>query len=256
MNRSYWEALGEDYAAEIFSVIGHDQKHAIAAHVEHWADSAKTAADLGCGPGQTLDLLGRNFGTVHACDWSPALLDQARKIAADLPSVAIHEFDLAADAPPPFDPVSFALCLNVIIMPDAEVRERVWRTVTNLISADGRLLLVLPSHESALYTGFRRMDWNLRAGLGGTEAEEKSHEPTASPAAKEQGVRPIDGTLTKHYLREEIEVQLRDHGFNHLKIEKLPYSWKTEFDDPPDWMELVGAGLPLEGVTLEGVRSF
>ncbi|GAB5558818.1 MAG: hypothetical protein SynsKO_04650 [Synoicihabitans sp.] len=236
MDRIYWEQISQHYAQEIFSVIAHDRRETIARKIKALGGNNKTAADIGCGPGLATSLLVDHFDTVHACDWSPALLDQARTRISDAPTVVFHDFNLAGSDASPFAPVDFGLCLNVIISPDAEERQRLWRNITGLIAAQGTLLLVLPSHESALFVGFRRMDWNLRAGLSGTEAEDQSLESSAASAAREQGVRPIEGTPTKHFLKEEIEVQLRDHGFEQIHFTKLPYEWTTEFDNPPAWM--------------------
>lgn len=236
MDRHYWERLAQHYAREIFSVIAHDTRQTITRRITQVATPAQTAADLGCGPGLATGLLGARFGTVHACDWSPLLLAQAE---AELPAgqnVTFHEYDLAGGEPPPFAPVDFGLCINVIISSDAEARQKIWRSITSLITAQGTLLLVLPSHESALFVGFRRMDWNLRTGLSGTESENQSLETSAGSAAREQGVRLIDGTPTKHYLKEEIEVQLGDHGFTQVEFTKLPYAWTTEFENPPPWL--------------------
>lgn len=236
MDETYWNALQDSYATAIFSVLDHDASGQIAARIAAQADPTQVAADFGCGPGQILPLLRPHFGTVHACDWSSGLLQAAkREINAD-ETVQFHRLDLSGDTAAPFAPVDFGLCCNVLIMPDAETRERIWNRLTALIAPRGTLLLVVPSHESALFTGFRRMDWNLRAGLDGAAAEDRSLETSAGSAAREQGVRPIDGVPTKHFLREELTVHLRDRGFTRLTFEKLPYAWSTEFEHPPEWM--------------------
>lgn len=236
MDRAYWEKTAENYTADIFSVLGNDTHARITQLIRDLAAPDHVAADFGCGPGQLIGLLGEHFSEVHACDWSPALLRAAAEASAAHSNVSFHEFDLAGEAAPPFDPVGLGICINVLIGPDVEARQRIWHTVTDLIAATGKLLLVVPSHESALFASYRRMDWNLRAGLSGKDAETKSFESKENAAAREQGVRPIDGVPTKHFLKEELEVQLHDLGFNGLEFEKLSYAWTTEFDDPPEWM--------------------
>jgi len=52
----------------------------------------------------------------------------------------------------------------------------------------------------------------------------------------EQGIRPLQGVRTKHHLKEELLVLLRDHRFDVLSVEKLIQPWTLEFSDPPAWL--------------------
>ncbi|WP_221031582.1 class I SAM-dependent methyltransferase [Actomonas aquatica] len=236
MNRAYWEELSDDYEKQIFSVLGHDRKRQLAALIERHADGLKTAADLGCGPGQITPLLARSCGRVHACDISDGLLDQARAACVDFDNVVYHRHDLARGDPLPFPPSDLVLCVNVILTADLEKRERLWEQVTGAVATGGTLLLVLPSHESALYTNFRRLDWHVRSGLEADDAIRHSFDREGNVPQLEHGVRGIEGVKTKHFLREEIIVQLADRSLTVDTVEKLPYSWNVEFPDPPDWL--------------------
>jgi hypothetical protein len=51
-----------------------------------------------------------------------------------------------------------------------------------------------------------------------------------------QGIIPINGVLTKHFFREELEVMLSGYGFKMLITEKIEYPWTSELDAPPRWM--------------------
>jgi SAM-dependent methyltransferase len=236
MTRQYWDALAENYDDQIFSVIGHDCDGLIAERIQRYARLTGTAADLGCGPGQVTPLLARKFGRVHACDHSRRLLDQARDACAGLGNVHFHRHDLAGAKDLPFAPVDFVLCINVLLTPDLEVRERLWQAVSSMVATDGTLLLVLPSLESALYTNFRRLDWHVRAGLGGEAAIRQGLLQEGCVPMLEHGVRAIEGVETKHYLREEIIVQLADRGLRVEECIQLNYTWSTEFADPPPWL--------------------
>ncbi|RKX30159.1 MAG: class I SAM-dependent methyltransferase, partial [Verrucomicrobia bacterium] len=59
---------------------------------------------------------------------------------------------------------------------------------------------------------------------------------TGSVRQVHRGHIPIDGLITKHYLKEELEFLLPDHGLEVREIEKIPYPWTTEFAQPPAWM--------------------
>ncbi len=236
MNRAYWEDLANDYQEQIFSVLGHDHGSQIPRLIERFASPAKTAADLGCGPGQITPLLARAFGHVHATDLSLSLLQQARHACGQRDNVSFHRCDLTHTESSPHPPVDFVLCVNVILTADLELRERLWERVTQLVGPGGTLLLVVPSHESALYTNFRRLDWHVRAGLEADDAIRHSLPLNGNVPQLEQGVRGIEGVKTKHFLREEIMVQLQDRSLRVEAVEKLTYDWDIEFPDPPDWL--------------------
>ena len=240
MNRGYWEDLATTYDEQIFSVLGHDHAERLEELIAEHASPGENAADLGCGPGKITPLLAARFASVQACDISPQLLDYARTHCTHFENITFHCCDLATAAPP-FKPVDFVLCVNVLLTGDLEARERLWSHVTSAVDHGGTLLLVVPSHESALYTNFRRLDWNLRRGLGGDDAIAESFKRVGNIPQLEHGVCGIEGVKTKHYLREEIIVQLQDRGLRVGGIEKLTYPWETEFADPPDWL---GSPLP------------
>lgn len=241
MTRAYWDALADTYEEQIFSVFGNDHAGLIADQIGQHGDPAKTAADLGCGPGQITPLLARSFAEVHACDVSGRLLNRARRACAGLSNVGFYRHDLASAEEPEFAPVDFVLCINVLLAADLEVRERLWHRVTSLVAADGVLLLVVPSLESALYANYRRVDWHLRSGFTAGQALHHGLAQEGSVPQLEQGVRQIEGVATKHYLREEIIAQLADRSLVVENVAQLSYDWTTEFADPPEWL---GAPFP------------
>ncbi len=236
MNRAYWDELSEDYDEQIFSVLRSDDTGQIAECIAQHADPTHTAADLGCGPGQITPLLAAQFGHVHACDISQGLLESARQNCHPYENVDFHRYDLANTQPPSFAPVDFVVCVNVLLTADLEIRERLWERVTSLVGHQGTLLLVLPSHESALYTNFRRLDSHVRSGHSGADAVHHGLDREGNVPQLEQGVRGIDGVKTKHFLREEIMVQLADRSLQVEQISKITYDWATEFADPPEWL--------------------
>lgn len=240
MNRGYWDDLAATYDQQIFSVLRHDRAARIAGLIEAHADPAGAAADLGCGPGQITPLLAEHFRWVQACDISEPLLDQARARCRRFSNIEFTCQDLVAH-PPEGAPAGFVLCVNVLLTADFESRERLWNHVAGAVAHGGTLVLVVPSHESALYINFRRLDWNVRRGLTGAEAIAHSFPRVGNIAQLEHGVRGIEGVNTKHYLREEIIVQLEDRGLEIREIAKLTYDWTTEFAEPPDWL---GTPLP------------
>ena len=107
------------------------------------------------------------------------------------------------------------------------------------IRSEGHLVLVVPSLESALYTDYRLIDWNLRSGMSPGNAVRSGFRPNKGmniPRLR-QGIVKIDDIDTKHYLKEELIVLLENRGMRVIEIEKIEYSWETEFDQPPRWMK-------------------
>ena len=128
MNRAYWDAVAENYEREVLSVFDHDAAGMVRARIvaAGAAQPGGRAADLGCGVGKFTPLLADAFAHVVACDRSERGLAVARAGCAAHSNVSFSCFDLACDAPP-FAPVEFALCVNVLIMPDLDERLRAWR---------------------------------------------------------------------------------------------------------------------------------
>ncbi len=236
MNRAYWDDVAANYEDEIFSVHDNDTDGLIEQRITRLAESGHTAADLGCGIGKFTPLLARQFKHVHACDLSEKLLDRASRACRSHKNVEFRQTNLGAE-PHPFEPVDFVLCVNVLIMASLDIRLRALRAVTAQVKQGGHLLLVVPSAESMFYTRFRMIDWCLRDGQDCEGAVRENLPRTGSLRALYQGIRPIEGVPTKHYLREELQVLLADHQMEVLETKKLTYPWTTEFADPPDWMD-------------------
>ena len=201
MNRGYWNRLADRYEDEIFSVLANDRAALVADRVRRYGRPDRTATDVGCGIGHFLPLLAANF---------------ARVLAAD-----------------------FALCVNVAIAPDLAVRHRLLDVVARHLRPGGHLVLVVPALESILLTDFRLIQWNLRDGQAPGRAAGAGYRAFRSVRRPRlhEGVVPIAGVATKHYLRDEIAALLAARGLRPLEFEKIEYPWTSEFTDPPRWMQ-------------------
>ena len=113
------------------------------------------------------------------------------------------------------------------------------RTIARHIRESGHLLLVVPSVESALLADFRLLQWNIKGGMGYDKAvaESLGDIDIAQERSIREGAVEIDGVATKHYLREELEAIFAEDPLDIVSIEKIEYSWKTEFERPPKWMK-------------------
>jgi SAM-dependent methyltransferase len=239
MNRAYWDAVATDYEREVLSVFDHDTEGLVRARIDAAgaAFPGGRAADLGCGIGKFTLLLAQAFARVHACDRSVRGLQEARARCHLQNNVDFWQFDLACD-PVPFEPVEFALCVNVLIMPALDERMRAWRAVTNQVAHGGILTLVVPSLESVQYGYFSALEACLHDGISCAESLRRCAPLDDAVADLHQGVHRLDGLRTKHYLREELESMLPAHEFDLTELVKLEYGSVAA---PPSWDWLVSA---------------
>ncbi|MBE2213129.1 MAG: class I SAM-dependent methyltransferase [Opitutaceae bacterium] len=222
MNRAYWETVAADYDNSVLSVFDHDIAGAVQARIEAAADPSARAADLGCGVGKFTPALARCFGHVEACDLSARGVAETRERCRDLDNVTVRRIDLAR-TPLPFAPVDLVLCVNVLIMPALDARRRTWRAVANQVDHGGRLVLVVPSVESAHFDRFCDLERDLDDGCTCAEALGRAR-PGDSGRDLGQGVFRLRGLRTKHYLREELEWLLSAHEFDVDEITKLEFA--------------------------------
>ena len=234
MDEKYWDRMAADYDGEIFSVLASDRNEVIVSVIQQFGSKNAAACDFGCGTGKFLPVLAENFRTIYALDLSGELLEQARQNCRNLHNISFSKADLSKNKLK-LPRVDFGLCVNVLIMSSRKVRVAVFNSIIKYLRRGAHLVLVVPSLESALLSDYRLIQWNLKQGFSYDEAV--SDLDNDSSASLRQGLVEIDGVPTKHYLREELIAFLNDKPFDIVAIEKVEYSWDTEFDSPPKWMK-------------------
>ena len=238
MNRTYWNQMAVCYEDEIFSVLAHDRAELIASKISRYGNKNQTASDIGCGIGHFLPLLSKHFRKILAVDISSKCIARARTTHSGLANVSYRTLDLAT-AGLRLPKVDFALCVNSAISPALAQRSRLLDVTCRHLRAGAHLVLVVPALESTFLTDFRLIEWNLRDGMRPGRAVGSgfsAHRPTRKPRIHE-GVVRIDQVETKHFLREELLILLKNRGLRTLEIEKIEYPWNTEFTSPPRWMQ-------------------
>ncbi|MCH6257484.1 class I SAM-dependent methyltransferase [Puniceicoccaceae bacterium K14] len=224
MDIDYWDKICKNYCSEILSVYDDDLQGIVKQRIKEAgaAFSSARVADLGCGVGRFTPLLANSFGEVDACDFSIVGLGKAKRRCRGLGNVNFHQVDLSRDVLP-FEPVDFAFCANVLIMPTLDKRLRAWRSVCSQVARGGSLLLVVPSMESAQMEFYDSIESHLSDGYGCSEAVRLSIEEKATTADLRLGIYQLDGVKTKHYLREELKQMLEVREFEVKSIEKVKY---------------------------------
>ncbi|MBL7763563.1 MAG: class I SAM-dependent methyltransferase [Chitinophagaceae bacterium] len=234
MDRNYWEKIAQNYNAEIFDVFRNDKTGIIREAILEHSNNSKTVIDIGCAVGKWIPFLSVNFKKVIATDISAKNIELAKKNCKAFANVEYSRTDMS-DSKLKISPVDFAVCINAILTGSLSKRTVFFKSLSKCVKKSGTLILVIPSLESSMYTSIIRHRWKVDQQLL------KASSSTKAKAIKyenlQQGNVNIDNMPTKHYLREELILLLEQEGFNVTKIQKVEYSWKTEFVKPPRWLK-------------------
>ena len=237
MREERWDEVADTYEQEVLSVFDHDRDGLVREKIRDYGSGSQVASDLGCGLGKFLPELSLSFGAVHACDYSARLLDKASRANAALANVSFTKVDLAA-ASPRLPRVDFSLCLNVLLTTTLPDRLAMLGNISRQLKRGGHLVLVVPSLESALYANARLVQWNLRSGVSPAEAASAGFpdEDLDGTEVARGGIVYAGELKTKHFIREELIALAEEFRLETVSLEKLEYTWDTEFHEPPDWM--------------------
>jgi SAM-dependent methyltransferase len=236
MDARYWDKIANTYDQEVTDAYTWGRGRTVKNIIDQVASQSIDVTDYGCGVGKLLPYLSQCFGTVYGFDFSNDSLEIARTRCRNYPNVQIAQVDLT-NPTSELPKTDIAISLNVAIMPDAEKRNVILQVITSSIRPGGTLILVIPSVESILYTINRETEWHARKGLSQKDAvstTDLSYLTNLKSVA--QGLFSRGGSLTKHYLKEELVVLVKNLGLDLQSIEKVEYSWTTEYEKVPRWM--------------------
>ncbi len=203
----------------------------------------KSVIDLGCGTGPLLPLLVETFAEVHALDFAPGMIREARErlgVLAD--RVAFHNrtMDQLDDLKGRFDA---AVAINSLVMPDVRVIDRTLRAIRESLRPGGTFFGVVPSIDAIHYHSMLLLDRELDRGLEPEEAERAAafhgeHRYYEFGFGRFQ----FQGLRQKFWQPFEIEYRLKRAGFARVGLDRVLYPWDDhltfgeEFaDHPPSW---------------------
>ncbi len=232
MNKKYWDEVSLKHDEKIFDVFSNDKQEVIQNAIRQHSSKDKTVMDLGCAIGNWLPLLSSNFKRVYAVDIAKTYIEKAKKRNARFNNIEYIHQDLVKGSNKL--PVSdFVVCINTLLTPNKNDRDLTYNTIIKLVRKGGHLVLVVPALESALFSEYMLDQWDAR--------DKKAGKKVSSPKQKAgnpfNGTILLDGTPTKHHLKEELQFMLLQSGFDVLQTSKVEYTWKTEFHNPPAWMK-------------------
>jgi hypothetical protein len=114
--------------------------------------------------------------------------------------------------------------VNVAIAPKRRAWHGVLRSATALLKHGGRLLVVVPSVESAALIAKAEQS-ELAARANGVNKLDS--------IPNEEGIVSIEGVPTKHYSRTELGETLSKLGLPVDRIRKVEYTWRSQAVKPP-----------------------
>lgn len=228
----YWNFQAKSYDEGIFSSIDEDSTGIILRTLDMFAETVHEGpsgrcVDLGCGAGKYLPALAARFKSVIAYDLSPKLRDIAARDVEGrgLRNVEVHVRDLSSSwfrdgiQDDESECYGFAVMANVMIAPDKDaVRAIMLRNAFSTLCEGGRMLVIVPSLESAIYVGMRCEQAEFVGPYVGKSVS----------AELLQGIFKRFGIRTKHFLEAEFRFVAEQAGFTVDICEKVTYSWRAE----------------------------
>ncbi len=213
VNRKEWDALAKDFEREVCDITRETKTDRIDRVMRRlkFSPSSDVLVDLGCGLGTFIARYGDRFAHSIGVEHAPRIIARAKKALADrqvrwltssLPPAA-RRIGRVAD---------LTVCMNVITMPKARVRDAMWTSLARVTKRGGHALIVVPSIESD-----RMVE---RIAYGTTPAEAK--------AAAPDGLVDRGGARQKHFAKDELRAVLAERGFRVTSIQRVTYPWAKE----------------------------
>lgn len=231
----HWDNLAKSFEVEVGNPLFDDRNGTISSHILACSDKHESVIDFGCGIGAALPLLSANFSDVTALDISAECIKRAQSIAGE--NVLFLQKDLTKPIYR-LRPAHLGYCCNVAILPDMKMNKTIFTNVLRAVQPNGHALFIVPSLESAILSAMRLADWYEKEKIVYAEIDRKEfHDFHAPNTIPHMGILSRSGVLTKHYLREEIELFFQYKSADIASISKVEYDWTTEFTDPPAWMK-------------------
>ncbi|MGZ5931256.1 MAG: class I SAM-dependent methyltransferase [Rhizomicrobium sp.] len=214
VSRKEWDKLADDFERDVCDITRETRGKEIAQLVLGLRPSPKKSilVDLGCGIGTFVERYGKLFHATFAVEHAPRIIARAKKRLAKRTDITW----LTSNIPPAAKRIGacgdLTVCMNVITMPQARIREQMWDGIARVTRKRGHAIIVVPSIESD-----RMVE---RVAYGTSRAEAIAEAPG--------GLVDRGGSRQKHFAREELHELLARHGFRTRKVMRISYPWQKE----------------------------
>ncbi|HEY0107741.1 MAG TPA: hypothetical protein VGB91_16790 [Rhizomicrobium sp.] len=213
VSRKEWDKLATDFEREVCDITRESRTDRIA-RIMRGLDvpSRAVLVDFGCGIGTFVARHGGRFARTYAVEHAPRIIARAKKNLGSRDGLIWMTSSLPPAARKIGRRADLTVCMNVITMPGAKTRERMWESIAAVTRKRGHALIVVPSIESD-----RMVE---RVAYGATLAEAK--------AAAPDGLVERGGARQKHFSRDELRETLARHGLRTGKLLRITYPWAKE----------------------------
>lgn len=235
MKSKDWDKIANDYFEHVSSPFEEGAQLPIENEIRKMNTKARQrmiVCDAGCGIGNLIPLLSKNFKQVVAFDFSKGMVEQAKTRFSKLKNVEIRQEDMTnlKKLKGKFDCV---FSVNSMIMPSSNMVDDAMVEVHNSLRKGGKLIAVMPSLESVLYESMLVQEVHLKK----FHSEKIATWQTKRKVGAQYydfytGLIDIEGKQ-KHFYSFEIEHRLKKAGFKNIKLSKVFYPWSSVQDMKP-----------------------
>lgn len=233
MDQAYWDRIADRFDDEVLKIRDRDLNGTLEGVIKGLASPSKTVSDFGCGNGSLLPSLSKFFGEVVAIDHSAKLLEHARSCMSATQNIRYVQADLSQPYRTPRK-TDVLICVNVLLHPDHDIREKILENATSSIKQHGAIVLVVPAFESLLHTYATIVECNLAMGISRDQALRE-----VQSVYDEEVVSTVDGIVTlgteptKMHTLEATRSMLADQGLRRIDTHRIEYDWEEMIDDAP-----------------------
>jgi len=243
VNSSDWDKFAEDYYSEVLSPIKNSINNPLLDALKKLDSKNLKVLEVGCGLGELVPFLSKNFKEVVAIDFSDKMIQLAKEMHKQT-NVSFRVMDMTKlDFSEEFDVI---ISVNSLLMPSIKDLNKSISALYSCLKKGGKLFAIVPSIESHIYQSMLVLDKKLDEGASPSKAiirAKKSMQPERYDFV--QGVIEFDGDLQKAFYRFEILYRFERAGFKKFIVDKVYYSWKEwqeagydyfpEEKEPWDW---------------------
>jgi len=236
-----WSRAAEVYEKEFIDPYADSANNRILQALDAIDSTDLTVADLGCGIGPLLPILGERFGRVIAVDFATGMLDRARTRCEGLSNIEFLQCGLT-DLSDLRGQVDVACAVNSLVMRDVTVIERVLEQIRSILRPGGVFLGIVPAMDAVHYQTMLLLDRARQTGMP---------EEMARYNAAEHGEHRLYDfafgdfrylQLEQHFWHPfEIPYRLERAGFRLVRRRKVRLLWRqfacgSELQQhPPPW---------------------
>jgi len=233
-----WDKTANNYFGGVVSPFDKGVQNPLFWYLDNKVPSSSSLSviDIGCGVGNLLPTLADRFKHVVGVDFSPKMIELARKRVSNRDNVDLFVRD-ARDLSEFHAQFDVAIAINSVVLPTVKDTSQIIDQCFEVLKKSGIFLGIFPSMEQVLYRAMLVHE----SASSHVKKEDRAwkcaqeHLDIYSPDFLRGTVGYVD-CRQKHFYLFELEHRLRKAGFVNVVIRKVRYPW--EILEDPDVLHL------------------